>query len=339
MAIGADVGTYNLVVCKRDKDKNFVFKREINAFIEIPLNDRFVFNMMKNSGVPLIEWKEANVAYALGEAAVNIAYSMNQLELKRPMVSGTLNPKEKHAQQIMNIMLHSLLDNVSSNKEILYYSVPANAVNSETDADYHSFILKAMFDSFEDEQTHHKVDAHPINEALAIVYAELENKARTGIGVSCGGGMVNVAFAIFGAPVFNFSLVNSGDWIDKQAAKATGESIAFINKEKEKVNLLEASDSMVQRAIKAQYEIMIQKTITGIKKGLEDVGNKARTNKPIDIIVAGGTSSPVGFDVLFSDLIKKANLPIEIGNVIRPTDPLYSVAKGCLLAAEAASID
>lgn len=336
MSCGFDCGTYNLVCAKRDKDNNFVYKREINAFIEIPLHDRFVFNMMKNSGVPLIEWKEANVAYALGEAAVNIAYSMNQLELKRPMRSGTLNPKEKHAQQIMNIMVHSLLDNVSAPNEMLYYSIPANAINEETDADYHSFILKAMFDSFEDEQSHYKVNANPINEATALIYAELENKARTGIGVSCGGGMINVAFAIFGAPVFSFAITNSGDWIDKQAAKATGESIAFINKEKEKVNLLETSDSMVQRAIKAQYEIMIQKTVTGIKKGLEEMGNKARANNAIDIVVAGGTSSPAGFDKLFGDAIHSSNLPIEVGQIIRPKDPLFSVAKGCLLAAEAA---
>ena len=196
-----------------------------------------------------------------------------------------------------------------------------------------------MFDGFEDETNHYKVNPNPINEGLALVYAELEKKQRTGIGISFGGGMVNLCFAIFGAPVFTFALVNSGDWIDKKAAQATGESIAFINREKEKVNLTDTSDSMVQRAIKAQYEIMIQKTVTGIKKGLEEVGNKARANNAIDVVIAGGTSSPIGFDALFSETIKKAGLPIELGEIIRPVDPLYSVARGCLLAAEAASED
>ena len=32
----------------------------------------------------------------------------------------------------------------------------------------------------------------------------------------------------------------------------------------------------------------------------------------------------------------EAALPIKIGSVVRPSDPLYSVARGCLLAAEAA---
>lgn len=332
--IGFDCGTYNLVCCKRDKDNNFVYKREINAFIELPIaTDRFVFNMMKNAGVPLIEWKEAGIAYALGEAAVNIAYSMNQLQLKRPMTGGCLNPQEKNAQQIMGIMVHSLIENCSAN-EGLYYSIPANAVNESTDADYHSLVLKSMFDGFEDDDKN-KVVANPINEGLALVYAELGKKAYTGIGVSFGGGMVNLCFSIFGAPVFQFSIVNSGDWIDRQSAKATGESIAFINKEKEKLDLTVESDNMIQRAIKAQYEIMIQKTVNGIKKGLEDAGNKARTSNPIDIVVAGGTSLPKGFDKVFGKALKAANLPIELGEVIRPSDPLYSVARGCLLAAEA----
>lgn len=336
MACGFDCGTYNLVCCKRDKDNNFVYKREINAFIELPITtDRFVFNMMKNAGVPLIEWKDAGIAYALGEAAVNIAYSMNQLQLKRPMTAGCLNPQEKNAQQIMGIMVHSLIDSCSPNEQ-LYYSVPANAVNETTDADYHSLVLKAMFDGFEDDNKN-KVAANPINEGLALVYAELAKKAYTGLGISFGAGMVNLCFAIFGAPVFQFSLVNSGDWIDRQSAKATGESVAFINKEKLKLDLTKEPENMVQRAIKAQYEIMIQKTVTGIKKGLEDAGNKARTSNPIDVVVAGGTSMPKGFDKAFGSALKAANLPIDLGEVIRPSDPLYSVARGCLLAAEASA--
>ena len=148
--------------------------------------------------------------------------------------------------------------------------------------------------------------------------------------------MVNVCFSIYGNPIFEFSLVNSGDWIDKMAAKAVGESVSYINKEKLKLDLTVDSNELVQRAIKAQYEIMVQKTITGIKKGLEQSENKIRADNPIDIVIAGGTSCPNGFDVLFRNTITQAGLPIPIGSIIRPNDPLYSVARGCLLAAEAA---
>jgi hypothetical protein len=333
--IGFDCGTYNLVCSKRDKDGKFDLMREVNAFLEIPLENRFTFNMMKKSeAVKMIELD--NMAFALGEAAVDMAYTMTNLELKRPMKDGCVNPREKDAFEILSYMMYHLLGNVTKDKEVLYYSVPANAINEETDADYHDKIMKAIFQAYRSKDGF-TVDPHPINEGLALVYSELAAQGFTGIGISFGAGMVNLCFAIYGAPVFTFAIVNSGDWIDKMAAKASGENIAYINKEKTKVDLHKAPETLVERAIQTQYNLMIEKTVTAIKKGLNDVGNKARTDKPIDIVIAGGTASPVGFDKVFSEVVKQANLPIKVGNIVRPSDPLYSVARGCLIAAENAS--
>lgn len=336
MRIGFDCGTYNLVCCKRGDDNGFSYKKEVNAFLELPLENRFVFNMMKNAGVPLIEQAEANVGYALGEAAVNMAYTMTQIELKRPMKDGCLNPREKHAQQIMNVMCHGLIGDIDEDGSVVYYSVPANAINQETDADYHGKVLEAMFKAYRSERGY-KVEPHPINEALALVYAELGTKSWTGVGVSCGAGMVNVCYAMYGAPIFQFSLVNSGDWIDRMASKAIGEeTTTYVNREKIHADLtVENPETLVQRAIKTQYEIMIQNTVSGIKKGVEEMGNKARSENPIDIVVAGGTSMPKGFDALFRRILEQAKISnMKIGEVIRPSDPLFSVARGCLIAAE-----
>jgi intein/homing endonuclease len=152
---------------------------------------------------------------------------------------------------------------------------------------------------------------------------------------NCGAGMVNICYSIFGAPIFEFSLVNSGDWIDKMASKAIGEeTTTYVNQEKLKTDLSIDSQELVQRAIKAQYEIMIQKTVAGIKRGLETADKKARTNAPVDIVVSGGTSSPNGFPELFETILRKSNLPLQLGRVIRPKDPLYSVSRGLLIAAE-----
>lgn len=337
MAIGFDCGTYTLICCQRDDKGNFVQKKEVNAFIEMNIGNKSVFNMMKSVGVPLMEMEDLGVAFAMGEAAVDMAYTMGEIELKRPMVHGCLNPRERLAQRVMSNMIQGLLDEVKVDKETLYFSVPANAINQETDKDYHEKILEAIFKDFTHPETGFIVKPYPVNEGLALVYAELGNKAYTGIGISYGAGMVNICFAIYGAPVFEFSLVNSGDWIDKMAGKATGESPTYINKEKLKTDLtIEKPELLVQRAIRVQYEIMVQKAVTGIKKGLAEAGNKARTDDPIDIIVAGGTSSPDGFEQMFKEIVDAAHLPIEVGKIIKPKDPLYSVARGCLIAAEAA---
>jgi hypothetical protein len=330
--LGLDIGTYNIVCCSKDKNNNYVYDREVNAFLEISLEDRLVLQMMKSVDVPVIE--RAKKAYALGEKAVRMAYTLSQLELKRPMKDGCVNPKEKDAFEILSIMIHSLLEgNVKVDKETLYYSVPANALNEETDAEYHSKVLESILNSYVSEEGF-KIKPFPINEGLALVYAELKSSNYTGIGISFGSGMVNLCYAMFGVPVFQFALVNSGDWIDKMTAKATGESITFINQEKTKISLSKDPKDLVERAIQTQYRIMIEKTINGIKKGLSESGKKARSDKPIDIVIAGGTSIPEGFDILFKDIIKQADLPLSIGTIVRPSDPLFSVSRGCLISAE-----
>lgn len=334
MAIGFDVGTYNLVCSKRDEKGNFVHKREVNAFIEIPLEHDFVYNMMKNAGVPLIQ--RDKVAYALGESAVKMAYAINSMELKRPMADGCVNPKEKEAYQILSIMVHSLIETVKEDKEPLYFCIPANAINVETDANFHRLTLEGIFKAFRNKEGM-RVDPHPINEALALVYAELSKKAYTGIGISFGAGMVNLCMAMFGNPVFSFAIVNSGDWIDKQAARATAESPTFINKQKTKIDLAKAPGDLIERAIQSQYRLMIEHCVSEIKNGLNKNSKVVRTDEPFDIVVAGGTSSPPGFVEMFKSVLDDAKLPIQVGEVIRPQDTLYSVARGCLLAAEAST--
>jgi hypothetical protein len=224
-------------------------------------------------------------------------------------------------------------EEVKANNDVLYYSVPANALNEETDATYHGKVIESILLSFQ-SSSGFKVRPFPVNEGLALVYAELKDTNYTGIGVSCGGGMINLCFAMFGVPIFKFALVNSGDWIDKMAAKATGETSTFINQEKTKVKLSTEPNNLIERAIQTQYKIMIEKTVAGIKNGLSEAGKKTRSDKPVDIVVAGGTSIPEGFDVIFGEILKQADLPIQIGKIIKPPDPLYSVARGCLIAAE-----
>lgn len=331
--LGYDAGTYNGVCARRDEKNNFSYNREVNAFIEIPLENRFTFNMMKSAGIPLIE--RDNVAYALGEAAVNMAYTLPTLELKRPMKDGCVNPVEKDAFQIMSVMMHGLVEPTGPGETLLYYCVPANAVNIETDADYHQKIVQAIFDSYESENGQ-KIIARPINEALALIYAELATKAFTGISLSFGAGMVNVCYAMYGNPIFKFAIVNSGDWIDRQAAKALGESPTFVNKQKTKCDLLRTPESLVERAIQTQYNLMIEKTVKGIVDGFSNANKTVRSDTPVDIVIAGGTSLIKGFKEVFEKAIRLVDLPVKIGEVIHPDDALYSVARGCLIAAEAA---
>ena len=329
---GFDCGTFHLMTARRDEKGEVKTRKEVNAFIEIPLDNRYTFNMFKKAKVPLIEREDENVAYAVSDAAVNIAYTLNQ-PLKRPMSDGCLNPKEHNAFRILNIMISTMIGEPSVDKEVLYYSVPANSVNEDTDIDYHQKVLDQIFKGFK-SKSGKTVQPYPINEALAIIFAELAEKNYTGVAISFGGGMINVCYAIMSQPVFTFSIVNSGDWIDQQAAKACGETPVVINREKMKIDLLKPPTTLVERAIQSQYQIMIEKTVTLIKESLLQDEMRVRTDIPLDIVIAGGTSSPNGFLELFKQTVDMVKLPMVVGEIRKSKDHLGAVARGCLVAAE-----
>lgn len=327
-----DTGTWTLVLAKRQADGTIEYKKEINAFVEIPLDHRYMFNLLQTSKVKMIEDRAKNVAYVVGQSAVNLAYSMPQLELRRPMAGGCLNPKEKDAFFVLSTMLHNLIGEVDEDKTQLFYSIPANAVNEFSDATYHQKVLEAMFKKY--EVNGKTIESHPMNEALAIIFAEAEEKQFTALAISFGSGMSNVCSAMYSIPIFQFSVVNSGDFIDLQASRATNESISLINREKMKTDLTKQPSSSIERAIHTQYRIMIEKTVAGIKKGIEANSNKFNLDVPIDIIISGGTSTPNGFEQLFQDVLMESKIPINIGQIRKPKDTLLTVAKGLLIAAE-----
>lgn len=337
MAAGLDVGTFNLVCARRGEKNEFKYRQVINAFIELPLTERYLFNMMKRSKEkpPIIE--RDNIAYVLGEHAVKMSYSLNnKVELKRPMKDGCLNPQEKDAFAILMLMIHSLIGKAEKDNEIVYYSVPANAINKETDAAYHQKVLESMLKKYKVDDKN--ITPYPINEGLALIYSELEDKNFTGIGLSAGAGMSNFCYSIYAAEVSSFSIVNSGDWIDSQAAKACGETSSFINKEKTKIDLSKNPSGMVERAIMTQYRLMVENTFSNIKRAIAEKGNLRHPEDKIDIIIGGGTASPPGFIELVKEIVKGIDLPIPIGEISLANDHLHAVARGALIAAEMSQI-
>ena len=125
-SIGFDVGTWNLIRATRNQETDKIeCVKEVNAFFSLNLEGPVAFNMLDVAKVPL--FKRDKVAYALGQKAVDIAYSFPGMTLRRPMSAGCVNPKEKEAFQIMSLMLHSLIGEVEHDGQMLCYSVPADA--------------------------------------------------------------------------------------------------------------------------------------------------------------------------------------------------------------------
>ena len=331
--IGIDPGTYTLVKATRGDESKVNIKKEINAFLEMDSGQsQFLLNMLKKQGVPLVS--HDGRSYVLGDKAVQLSYSMNQ-NYRRPMKDGILSVEEKDAFSLLAILLRSLVGDDFEDDAVLCYCIPGVANNANSNVEYHNKVLTSIFEKYRPGGKTLRVRS--CNEASAIVYATCESTAYTGIGISFGAGMVNVAYNLFGVEVFKFSLTNSGDWIDEQSATATGEKAVYINQTKKDIDLSIEPRNSTERAIKMHYEIMIGNAIKGIIQGIKKAGGKAHPEAPVDIVVAGGTASPKGFIDFFKQTLEnQGGLPKEVpvNSVQLAKDNLYTVATGCLVAAE-----
>jgi len=335
LRLGLDIGTKNIVLAYKDKEGKKKIRHEVNGFLKVPKADGFTKQLLINSGVAYVEEGESFIA--LGKKAEELSYAFNKT-LERPMVDGVLSGKTEEAMKIMAIIIRAIIGKLAEDA-VLYYCVPANAINTETNVAFHDKVMKMMIDDFDGGV----IKSFSINEARAIIIGQVEDK--TGIGISFGAGMVNVCYCLYGIEIFAFSIVGSGDRIDIDSAKRFGynpkepegsykETPTSICKRKEKMSLLKCPDDMIGKTVWINYGIMIENVMKGIIDGFKKHEEKARIDRPIPIIIAGGTASPEGFVEYVIEVVKKLSVPFEIGSITRTEKPLYSVAEGCLAAAD-----
>ena len=341
---GLDIGTGNFAVASYDENDELNTTILRDAFCSIEY-DKHKLKMLRDRGVePLIK---DDLMYIFGDKAVEYANIFgNKYPLRRPLAKGVLNPDEKDAQFIIREMLKSLLGKPRIENEVVYFSVPAEPLDAQFNQIFHENKFIALINSL-------GFDAKPINEAKCIVYNELSEEEYSGMAISFGAGMANIALSFEGdSGGLEFSLTKPGkdptkdlsygcgDWIDKNAAVAIGKEsheILDLKEEKDKngIYLLDLINptTEVHQAIQIYYKNLIKYLLANLKHTIDNLSNIPRFSKPISIVLSGGTSKARGFDKLFIAEINKYKFPFEIGEVRFASDQLRSVALGALISA------
>ena len=193
MGIGLDVGTNMLVAGSVDAEGKSVFKMERDAFYRIvpksDVNKHAVKSSLEKRGSNFIV--DGNDFIVVGEDALQIAIERNDIA-RRPMKRGVVSPKEKTSLPMLKMLITSLIG--QGDDDTLIYSVPAKPVDGIFDIVYHTEILNMFFK----EQGY---NSQPINEGFAIALSELLEDALTGIAMSFGAGMCNIAVIHQGDPL------------------------------------------------------------------------------------------------------------------------------------------
>ncbi|WP_435194579.1 hypothetical protein [Natronomonas sp. EA1] len=320
MARGIDVGTMNLVSARQEGNET-VFVQQRNSFVEIEYSD-MAERMLSRSDV--LHIRKGDKVYVVGDDALNFANIFNR-ETRRPMKQGVLSSDEKSAIPMMKLIIEQVIGEPSRPNERVYFSTPADPIDSDMNTLYHQKTLESFLGDM-------GYNPEPINEGMAVIYSELADKNFTGLGISFGAGMTNVCLSYYAVPVMTFSVARGGDWIDEQAANATGRSVDKVTSIKEEDFRLDFKTDAggVEGALAIYYDNLLDYVIENIAREVNDEDVEEGLDVPV--VVTGGTSSPAGFEELFEERFEKADIPFSISSVRRAREPLYSVARGALVA-------
>ena len=321
MAKGLDVGTMNILSARQD-GTDTVFVQQRNSFVEIEYSD-MAEQMLSRSDV--LHIRKDDKVYVVGDDALNFANIFNK-ETRRPMQHGILSSDEQSAIPMMKLIIEQVVGEPDYPGERLYFSSPADPIDSDISTLYHQKTLESFIGDM-------GYDAEPINEGMAVIYSELADNSFTGLGISFGAGMTNVCLSYYAVPVMKFSVARGGDWVDEQAAQATGTPVDKVTSIKEEDFELDFETDVggVEGALAIYYENLLDYVVDRIVEEVDEEDIEEGLDVPV--VVTGGTASPDGFQELFRDHIEDAEIPFSISDVSHADEPLYSVARGGLVAA------
>lgn len=320
--VGADIGTGN-IVSARKTGTGVETRRVRDAFLELPLDAK---KMLKLANVSYVE--RGDELLILGDAAMDTANIFGR-EARRPLSAGLVSSSDIDAMEILALLIKNVLGDPQKPGEHCYFSVPAAPVDRPgQDVIYHRGVLEKIV-----RECGYTPTAG--NEAMAIIYAETAKENFSGIGLSFGAGMTNVALAMNTIEGLSFSVGRGGDWIDSGAAKSIGSTASRICAIKEKGVDLNAPVGRDQEAITFYYRNLIEYAIDQIALQFMSIQGKFSLPRPVPIIVSGGTSKAGGFLDLFKAVFekKRKKFPIEVSEVRGASDPLNAVANGLLIQA------
>lgn len=320
VCVGLDCGTMHLVSARSDTDNVRVTR---NVFLEVDKDD-----IPQMADISYIESDEGD-AYVIGSHAFELANMLGQ-KVSRPMEKGLISSSEDNAVDVLTLMIKDLIGETKDKEVYCSFSVPAEAIDDERSVTYHEGVFSRILNTL-------GVNHTSVNEGMAIIFSECAKEKFSGIGISFGAGMANVAIAYKGIEVLKFSTARAGDWIDQQVAADTGSVPNRVTNKKEKymklkgeVNIKNKKDKRMLEALYYYHKALIEYTIKKIIKEFKDKVD-IELDDPIPIVVSGGTSLPEGFVSLFEQTIMKSELPFEVSEVRRARNPLTAVANGLLI--------
>jgi len=322
MSVGLDVGTMNLVAARQENGK-VTTKRLRDAFLDLPIQSK---KLLKLSGADFVE--RGDQLLIVGDAAMEMAVMFGR-EARRPLHRGLVSSSEMDALEVVAYMIETILGAPQKEKEVCYYSIPASPIdNPQKDVIYH----KRLFERVISDCGYTPISS---NEAMSIIFSECMQENFSGLALSFGSGMTNIALANLSLECMSFSVEVGGDWIDQGAARSIGSTASQMCSLKEEGIDLMNPQNRPEEALSFYYKELIEYVLDNVAKQFRQQNLGMSIKKELPIVVSGGTSLAGNFLEFFAEVFdrKTQSFPFKVSEIRHADNPLNAVAQGLLIQA------
>lgn len=323
--VGLDVGTMNLVCASVNLTGQVDISTLRNVFLTVDKTDLGEMDLSKISHARIDD-----SIFILSNDAYNFA-NIFGYRINRSMQKGMISPEDINSADVLATMIRELIAPEGGRQPgRCVYSVPGDPINTRSNVLYHQNILGRIISEI-------GYTPEPLNEAVAIIYAECADTDFSGISISFGAGLTNVAVVYKSIPVLEFALNRGGDWIDDNVALAVGtipNRVVAIKEKDFDINRFDTGrkkERKVREALGYYYTNLIHFVVKSAVKELDRRDLDLGFPDSIPMIISGGTSLAGGFLDLVRDQVKKEEWPLALSTVRYASDPLSCVAQGCLI--------
>jgi len=328
--IGLDIGTMNITSAIPIDGGSSEVKTLRNMFVEID-PDLTSFSEIENTDLDVLKMAdgEKERLFIISEDCLRFSQIFGQSP-KRPMSNGVISRGEIDAPLILKLMIENLIGKTENGYCV--YSIPALPLdNPNIKTLYHEKVFSKILQSL-------GYSSKSLNEGMGIIFSNCSSDNFSGIGISWGCGMTNVAVSYRGIPSMQFSLGRGGDYIDQCVSDSLGIPVSRITGLKEKkLNLKDPGEYKNQRekqvldALQFYYQELIQYVLKNFVNAFKSNMGNLEISESLPIIISGGTSLPIGFLDVVKDIFSKvADFPYSISEVRLAKDQLNAVALGNL---------
>src|SRR5581483_7381722 len=130
--LGLDVGTSRIVVA-RTGGKKPECETQLNAFLTLP-HSKLAESLLQRENV-FHEVRDGEILVA-GNDAQKFA-EVFHVELRRPMSSGVLNPREPHGLDVLRMIINRMAGKAAVSGQSAFFSVPAASGEGDGAIQFH----------------------------------------------------------------------------------------------------------------------------------------------------------------------------------------------------------